>query len=527
MAVFEIKNLNFTYPNRTTRALEDIDFKIDRGEFIAICGKSGSGKSTFLRQLKPSLTPFGSREGTINYQAKAIEDISDLEDVKIGYVFQNPDNQIVTDKVWHELAFTLENLGYDRESIRLKVGEMASFFGIQNWFHKSTKDLSGGQKQILNLASVMVVDPDVLILDEPTSQLDPIASRDFLDMLKRINDDLGTTIILSEHRLDDVFPLLDRVLVLDGGRLAYDGSLNGLVASLGEDEIFKSFPISMQLYMGLNPEGNLPVTVREGREYLDRQLDSIDLSLEDRPKNPELVLEMRECFYKYNKKDRDIVSHASIEIEKSTIHSILGGNGTGKSTSLYMMAGVYKPYRGRIINKGGKTLMLPQNPELIFVGKTVLDELRQVEEDESILYEYLDKFELKGLEDFHPYDLSGGEKQKLALAKVLLKSPDILLLDEVTKGLDGGFKEKLGGYLRGLANNGVTIVLVSHDIEFCARYSDRASLFFDGKIVASNSSREFFSGNNFYTTKINRMARDFNSLAITIEDVVEFGQLKK
>lgn len=532
MALFRIENLSFSYPEKSYRAIKNIDLTIESGEFISICGKSGSGKSTLLRHLKPSLTPHGKRDGKIYYKDKTIEELKQEDEVKIGYVFQNPDNQIVTDKVWHELAFSLENLGYDTGRIRLRVSEMASFFGIENWFYKNTNELSGGEKQILNLASVMAMDPDILILDEPTSQLDPIASRDFLDMLKRINEDLGTTVFISEHRLEDIVPLSERIIVLDGGEKIYDGDIRKSGEVLKDNEIFYSFPSSMQIYNGLTDNGEMPINVKEARTFIkdylrDKELNRLEEIKLEENKN---IIEVKECFYRYERKGVDIVKNLNLNIEEGKIHFILGGNGTGKSTSLFILSGVYTPYRGSIsINKMDikkakkelKILMLPQDPQTVFVNKLVKDELYSLDISDKKIKDMIEFMELEDLLDYHPYDLSGGEQQKLALAKILLQEPDILLLDEVTKGLDGYFKEKLGNYLLNLRNKGVTIIMVSHDIEFCAKYSDRCSLFFDGGAITTENTREFFSGNSFYTTKANRIIRDYNSKAITIEDVIE------
>ena len=530
MELFKIKDLSFSYPEKEYRAISNIDLEIMNGEFVCVCGKSGSGKSTLLKHLKPSLTPYGERKGSIVYKGLDIEELERTEEVRIGYVFQNPDNQIVTDKVWHELAFTLENLGLDRNTIRIKVAEMASFFGIQNWFHKETRELSGGQKQILNLASVMATDPEILILDEPTSQLDPIASRDFLDMLKRINEDLGTTIFISEHRLEDVMPISERIIVMDEGKIIYDGDIRESVDKLEDNPIFLSFPSSVKIFKGLGKEGSAPINVKEARAFIDSYLkgqDTRELESIEKKKNRNII-EIDECFFRYERQGEDIVKNLNLSIEEGKIHSILGGNGTGKSTALFLLAGIYKPYRGSIkidgkknnFRKDKRVLLLPQDPQSIFVDKTVEKELYSIDVDKKEVDRMLEFMELDSLVDYHPYDLSGGEQQKLALSKILLRKPDILLLDEVTKGLDGEFKKKLGEYFIEMKKD-TTIVMVSHDVEFCAEYSDTCSLFFDGGAISTKDTREFFSGNNFYTTKANRIIRNYNKEAITVEDVID------
>ncbi len=223
MEAYRIKNLNFSYPRANRKALNDINLTIHKGEFITICGQSGSGKSTLIRHLKTVLTPYGEREGEIYYCGQPLIEVPHPMQVShIGYVFQSPDNQIVTDKVWHELAFGLESLGCDNNTIRLRVAEIAGYFGIQKWFYKKVSELSGGEKQILSLAGIMTMQPDVLILDEPTSQLDPIAASDFIGTIKKINRELGITIIITEHRLEDIIPMSDRLIVMDEGRIIAD-----------------------------------------------------------------------------------------------------------------------------------------------------------------------------------------------------------------------------------------------------------------------------------------------------------------
>ena len=224
MAQITIENLSFRYSLGNKNSLEKINLRINEGEFIILCGKSGCGKTTLLRQLKPAIAPKGERDGEIYFNGTKLDE-TDLrtQSEKIGFVMQNPESQIVTDKVWHELAFALENLGMETAEIRLRVAEMASYFGIDDWFDKKTAELSGGQKQILNLAAVMAMHPDILILDEPTSRLDPIAGERFLETVNKINKDLGVTVILTEHRLENIFSFADRIVVMDNGKIIADG----------------------------------------------------------------------------------------------------------------------------------------------------------------------------------------------------------------------------------------------------------------------------------------------------------------
>lgn len=550
MALFEIRNLTFTYPESEKPALQGIHMTIKQGEFIVICGKSGCGKTTLLRHFKTALTPYGSRSGEIIFDNVLLEQVSARRQAgEIGYVLQSPDNQIVTDKVWHELAFGLENLGYDQQTIRLRVAEMASFFGIQNWFSKSVEELSGGQKQLLNLASVMAMQPKVLVLDEPTSQLDPIAASEFLATIRKINMELGTTVIIIEHRLEEVFPMADKVLVLEeGSPLLYDAPREVGQALAGKD-LFLAMPAPVQIYDGTGQAGRCPLTVCEGRNWLKEHFQAKEEVAKEEQKQilcrkkTEVVIEAKEVWFRYEKEAPDVVKDLSLQVKKGTLFCVLGGNGTGKSTMLSLLSGIRKPYRGKILLNGknirtikqkevfqGLLGVLPQNPQSLFVGNTVREDLwemfsgiriQQKREYEERMNCVIEDTEISHLLDMHPYDLSGGEQQRAALAKVLLLEPEILLLDEPTKGLDGFYKQKLAEIFERLKMRGVTIVMVSHDIEFCASYGDTCAMFFDGSIVASKSARDFFTGNSFYTTAANRMARQLYPDAVTVKDVIE------
>ena len=600
MALFEIRNLTFTYPDQEKPTLTDLNFSLKQGEFLVVCGKSGCGKSTLLRHFKTAMAPYGERKGQILFEGRELDAVSVREQgARIGYVLQSPDNQLVTDKVWHELAFGLENLGYETGTIRLRVAEMASFFGIQTWFEKNVEELSGGQKQLLNLAAVMAMQPDLLVLDEPTSQLDPLAAGDFLATLRKINAELGTTILLIEHRLEEVLAYADRVLVMEnGGILALDAP-EKLPSLIRDNDMFQAMPVPMRIFEELSGEGDSPVTVREGREWLeewieekkrlgngyenqtevfgkqpdtqkfgavairennrksaDTQLDaqkSETVEIQEKGRKPSLfglfsqksakgsegqqpqtVLEARDVWFRYEKELPDVVRDLNLKVQKGELYCLLGGNGTGKSTTLRLLGRIRKPYRGKLFLNGkelgtyrenelyGSLLgILPQNPQSLFVKDTVEKDLREMSGDTERLHDVIEKTEIGHLLGSHPYDLSGGEQQRAALAKVLLLDPKIILLDEPTKGLDGFYKKKLAQILKGLTAEGKTILMVSHDIEFCAEYGDTCALFFHGSVVTSAPARVFFAGNSFYTTAANRMARKWYPDAVTAKDVIE------
>lgn len=540
MEVFEIKNMTFTYAGASRPAIKDISLRIEPGEMMTVCGKSGSGKSTLLRHMKPALAPVGEISGSLTFCGRNIRELSHEEQAsRIGYVLQNPDNQIVTDKVWHELAFGLESLGEDTATIRLRVAEMASYFGIQAWFHKDVAELSGGQKQLLNLASVMVMQPDVLILDEPTSQLDPIAAEEFLDTVRKINRELGTTVLLAEHRLEQVVTMSDRVVVLDDGRIiADDAPANvGAILAVKGHPMFMAMPTPMQAYghlyqCGIGREEACPTDVREGRNWLTalmkgKRITEVSLPDVEPQENGSPVIEMKDIWFRYSRDENDVLRDFSLSINRGELLCMVGGNGAGKTTALNIMGGIRKHYRGAV-KISGKTGILPQNPQTVFVEKTLSRDLMEVleghplsgSEREKKVREMTELLEIDGLLDMHPYDLSGGEQQRAALAKVLLLEPDILLLDEPTKGLDPDFKEKLAGILTRLIEGGMTIVMASHDIEFCCRHADRCAMVFDGKVISCGAPRRFFSGNSFYTTAANRMSRHIFENAVNVEDLI-------
>ena len=577
--IFDIEKFSFAYPDGNDEsgrtylpdALRDAELHVRQGEFVVILGRSGCGKTTLLRQLKPSVTPVGKKKGQILFDGK---DICSLDDraaaSQIGFVWQDVNAQLVTDKVWHELAFGLESLGYDNGYVRRRVAEMGSFFGLGDIFHRKVMELSGGQKQLVNLASVMAMSPKVLILDEPTSQLDPIAANDFINSLVRINRELGTTIIMTEHRLEDVLPVCSRSVVMDGGRIIYDGDVRGFAESIRAQKIdrglYLSMPASVQIYMGLEKDAcnPLPLTVPDARGWLsdyDRKFredggnpvvpkiqnrgadedvngsrnqddkavackcdkdqgDAISQEYVGCKSEHPVVCSLDEVSFRYERNTGDVLRQVSLDIYANEILMINGSNGCGKSTMLSLIANVYRPYSGKLrIAKGLRTGMLPQNPELLFTRRSVRDELIDAK-DRQQLADIVRFCRLEDLLDRHPYDLSGGEKQRLALAKVLVADPDILLMDEPTKGLDNEFKMQLAGMLRKLQSRGKTIVVVSHDIEFCAVAGDRVALLFDGEVATVSDVRSYMSDNNFFTTAASRISRNVLDCAVTVQDVL-------
>lgn len=559
MALLEVKNLSFTYPRQpkdTTEpkpALSDVSLEIRKGEFMVLCGASGCGKSTLLRLLKRELAPEGEKSGEIIFCGKEQSTLSEREAAcEIGYVLQNPENQIVTDKVWHELAFDLENMGVPTPVIRRRVAEMACFFGIDDWFRKKTTELSGGQKQLLNLASILSMQPKLLILDEPTSQLDPIAASDFIHTLSKINKELGLTILLTEHRLEEVFPLADRVAVMDQGKLLFVESPRQAGHELKKFDpnhrMLLGLPSAVRIYQGLDAEDvTCPLTVRDGRNFIEENYNNTITRLEREPEKKEekdrpIAMRMKDICFRYEKEEPDVLDHVALTLYEGEVVSLLGGNGAGKTTLLSVISGTNRPYYGKIEVFGkrlqkyrGKELYirklasLPQNPQTVFLKMTVREDYEELakvlgckkSELEDKIQAVAQQLEITHLLDRHPYDLSGGEQQRAAIGKVLLLEPRLLLLDEPTKGIDAWSKRQLGNLLKDLRGQGITLLMVTHDVEFAAEVSDRCGLFFDHEITSVDTPEEFFCNNNYYTTAANRISRQQYENAITCEEVIE------
>ncbi len=565
MEIIKVENLTFTYPLCSAPAIDNASMTVESGEFVVLCGATGSGKSTLLRLLKREVSPLGERGGTISYKGTDISQLSDNTAAsEIGFVMQNPEHQIVTDKVWHELAFGLENLSLPQNEIARRIAEMASYFGIESWYEKQISELSGGQKQLLSLASVMVMNPEVLILDEPTAQLDPIAAADFINTLKKLNTDFSLTIIIVEHRLEELVPICDRLVILDKGRIAHNDTPRSVMGELSADEkIISAMPSGVRLWQETISSDPCPLTVRESRAFIENNFSNRirSLPIEEKKQNTSKVLEFRNIYFRYERSAPDVLNNVSLTVYQNEIFCILGGNGSGKTTLLNSAAGLLKAYSGDISVFGKKLKayrnqslynnclsLLPQDVSTVFLKNTVYEELAEMkshstersplvlqskiaaepyggESGQSAQSTTLLPFDISDLYDKHPYDLSGGEQQLAALAKVLMTKPRLLLMDEPTKGLDAYKKTEIIDILKKLKQSGVTIVIVTHDVEFAAACADRCVLFFKGQAVSVDTPVNFFSQNRFYTTAASRMSRGYYDNAVTVEQVAKLCRL--
>jgi len=529
MAIFEIKNLSFTYPERKVKALDNVNLDINEGEFLLLCGRSGSGKTTLLNHLKAVMTPVGDRCGDVFFCEKKLAEINERQQSReIGYVLQNPSRQIVTDKVWHELAFGLENMGTEQSEMHRRVAETANFFGIDKWFDRDVNTLSGGQKQLLNLACVMVMQPKVLLLDEPTSQLDPIAATEFLNAVYRINSELGTTVIMTEHRTESVFSQADRVVFMDRGKILAVNRPENIFESIRnyDPAVLKYLPTPMQVFYRLDQTGDAPVSIKKGRKWLKKYIEENNFSNYEYHKQSgfaatDNAVEIKDIYFRYEKNSPDILKDLNANIPKGCLYAVIGANGSGKSTLLKVISGVNKAYRGKIRINGSSPALLPQEAVLLFAHETVADELSEMTNDRQLIQKTAVLCNIEKIMDSHPYDISVGQQQCVALAKVLLSGADILLLDEVTKGMDGIFKTQLADILKKLCAMGKTIIMVSHDIEFCSEYADMVGMFFNGQIVSADIPQRFFAKNNFYTTAGARMSKGIFKNTVNSEDIVK------
>ena len=536
MVFLETKNLSFKYLDNSF-TLSDVNFSLDKGDFCLVVGKTGCGKTTLLKLLKKEITPSGELKGIVKIDGL---DLKDYDSSKIVYMFQNPSRQIVSDKVYHEIVFGLEARGLEKEVIETKLAEIVNYLDINDLLEKHTMELSGGEAQLVSLASLLVLDPEVILLDEASSQLDPLTRKKFLEILKRINQDFGITIILVEHNLEDILEFTDKIIVLDKGKMIYFGLKEEAINFLASNkEYFAFLPKTLQIskYLDL---GTL-LHLKDVKEALkNKYKNEINFSYETKVFEKEII-KAEDVYYRYSKKEKDVLEKLSLTVYDNEILGLVGGNGVGKTTLLKNLAGIRSFYSGKIEidNKNirkykGNTLYknliayLPQDPLTLFLKRTVGEDLeyyvKSLDLDKALLEKLLVKFDLKPLLEMSPYDLSGGELQKAAFTKILLSKPKILLLDEPTKGMDFSLREELKEILRDLKAKGATIIIATHDLEFIASVADRVGIMFNGKVLSLTDSHSFFSNSNFYTTVASLASRDLYDKVITVPELVEIAK---
>ncbi len=549
MDIITVENLSFAHRGNKTYLMEDISFSVRRGEFVILYGSSGCGKTTLLKLMKKELRPDGRQKGKIFFKGTEISKLDKKDSAsRIGFVMQNPDSQLVTDKVYRELAFGLENLGESNSVIKRKTAEIATMFGMNKWFHNNTATLSGGQKQLLNLASAMIMSPDLLLLDEPISQLDPFSATAFVDMLVRFNREYGVTVIIAEHNLERIFSYADTIAVIDKNHLRYFGVPRTCCGFFSKEApIVQGMPVPARIFQRFGIKAVCPIDVREAREFIRRYCPNIKHKLEKPLKlnNNSYAVELSDVFFRYEKSEPDVISSLSMSVKKGEIYAVVGGNGCGKTTLLSIISGQRKPYNGKVLINGiklsgnSKVAIIPQNPITLFTGDTLKDDLTDfalscgIQKDivSSAVYDICRKLGIVGILQNHPYDISGGELQKAALAKIMISNPDVILLDEPTKGVDAWSKKTIAELLKRFASEGKAIIIVTHDNDFAAETADTCGLFFDGTIISEDESGNFYSQNDFYTTVSSRITKDFYENTVTFDEIItlckENGGVKK
>mgnify|MGYP003289733816 CR=1 FL=1 len=612
MALIEFNNFSFAYMNSDgsesqVKSLDNINLEIDYGDFVLLCGPSGCGKTTLLTNLKKELMPAGRRSGEIKFNGTRIIDMDEISSAcDIGYLFQNPDSQIVTDTVIQEIAFPLENIGLPTEEIRNRISEIVAFFGINDILHKNVNELSGGQKQLVNLCSLLVLRPQVLLLDEPMSQLDPIASYEFLSIVRRLNEEFSITVIMSEHKADSIFPFIDKAVFLKEGKIEFVDNAHNICSEVIDDEIFENYlPAVTKIYNSLSVKYpsliklNTPLSIREGRRCLNTihddlikisngDVDSNNLNhdnlsftnkkynsqeksgiLDKLPftGNKDALIEMKGIYFAYERENL-ILKNVDFDLIKGDFLSLIGGNGVGKSTFLQLLVGILKPIKGKVkYRKGIKLAYVHQNPMIHFSKDNVKEEFLEsilesdllIKNNQSLSKENYEKllklsnedfiasetlnglkfdsidfnfkeliefFDITDLIDKHPYDCSGGEQQKIAIVKALLQNADVLVLDEPTKGLDPLSSKALAEILNSLRDNGLTIIMTSHDLDFVANNCKRCLMLFDKDIQIDDDPKVIFAENNFYTTFVNRMVKDYVPEIVTLDDLKDKWDLE-
>lgn len=519
MLCYKIDSLCFSYPGNDKLILNKLCLDVFEGELIALCGPSGCGKSTLLRRLKPELSDAGNVTGKIDFYSEDVGKITDSS--KIGFVMQDPAAQLKYDTVFEELMRYIKG-----ENAMAVCAETACFFGIQGWLDKKCKTLSGGQKQLVNLASVMASSPSVLILDEPTSQLDPIAASEFIAAVGRINRELGTTVIMVEHRLEEVLPLATRAVIMDNGEIIAEGSPRdvGLALKNASHSMYLSMPTAMHVFSALSEnDEDCPISVRDGRIWLEKHAESHGYSDSVEQKTPHgtaVAVSLKNVWFRYTRQSPDVLCGADFTAKFGEITALVGGNGTGKSTTAGIISGKLKPYRGAVTILPDDTAYLPQDPLAILTGNTVYEALRSAQKSDDAIFASLERCGILSLSERTCESLSGGEKQRAALAKIMLTDASVYLFDEPTKGLDAEFKEIFAGIIKEMANAGKAVILISHDLEFCSEHADRCAMLFDGWVVAHGQAKQFFAGNSFYTTSASRMARKIIPDAVTANDII-------
>jgi energy-coupling factor transporter ATP-binding protein EcfA2 len=537
--LIRLRGFSFSYNGTDRPALNNISLTIEDGQFVLITGASGGGKSTLCRVFNGLVPHFygGKISGQAEVQGRDILKTPPKElATKVGMVFQDPENQLVTTDVEREIAFGLENLSYPRNLIARRIEEALDTAGIAQLRFANHQELSGGEKQKVAIASVLALHPEILVLDEPTSELDPQSAEEVLRLLERLNDELGLTVILIEQRLDRVAHLVDRLLVMGGGQIIADGTprvvMGGDTEGLGI-----GLPPVIRLMRQLPGKelalNGLPLTVKDARLQLQKALKGVKTAeFADAGASAKPVLNVDKLWFSYG--ERAALRNINLDIERGGFIGIMGRNASGKTTLVKQFNGLLRPTKGRVRLEGVDTRQSTvaelsqrvgyvfQNPNDHLFADSVEDEIafslrnRGAEEAEiaKAVEGMLDEFELGRYRKSYPRNLSGGEKQRVALASVLVAQPEIIVLDEPTRGMDYVLKKKLINYLDDYRRRGNTVIMVSHDVETIAECAQRVVLLSEGRVVVVGNKREVLAKALLFSPQINRLAQALSGYGV-------------
>lgn len=557
MSSIKIENLFYRYPNSQSNALDDISIELTSGEFVLLLGESGCGKSSLLRAMARLIPDFhgGTIQGRITIDGKDIHSMkpSHLSSI-LGCIFQNPENQIVFNDVTKEIVFGMENLGFSYDRMRLNLADVCTYLGINHLLDRKTNELSGGEKQKVAIASILCMEPRILLLDEPTSQLDPVSAESIINTVRRLNEDFGMSVIMVEHRLDKCFHLADRLLLMDDGRITYDDDPYLFVVK-SKPDVIQYMPVVSRVFK-LSGVGYTPYTVRDAKVYLSQQsnidnhaVKAITKDIEGDP-NGESLIRFDDVCFTYVKEDktqsheetsrRYALKSISLCINQGDIISIHGEVGAGKSTLMKIATLEHRPTSGKVWIKGddagsmsikdiaGRFAYLSQNPGDYLSQDTVMKEMelslyhyKGTDKEERIL-KVLSRFDMADHTETHPRDLSTGERQRIAIASLLLLEPELMILDEPTRGLDYEAKMKLGETMLQLNDEGISIILVTHDIAFAHDFCSRSMIMSQGELITVGKTDVVLNQSYSYVTEVGKLFRDINPDITKEADAVAF-----
>lgn len=547
--MIHFEHLTYTYPGAAEPALKDISMELPEGELILVIGPSGSGKSTLLRCINGLVPHFSGGALHGNVRVQGIDPVAATPKVlsrQVGFVFQDPEAQFVMDRVEDEIAFALENAAMSPQEMRVRVEETLDLLDLEPLRNRPLKTLSGGERQRVAIGAALALRPHILVLDEPTSQLDPKSAEDVLNALVRLNTDLGLTILLAEHRLERVLPFVDRVIYLpdDGSPVLFDEPRQVL-------EQIELGPPLVQLGKALDWRP-LPLTIKDGlrfsRAYLQsRGLSAVQPQVRHAPAHRSApYLQTTRLNVQYG--GRTVVQGVDFAAWPGEIVALMGRNGAGKTTLIKALVGLVQPQSGEVRIEGAvtnrrpvaetcrKVGYLPQDPNTLLFAETVHDEMMATLHNHGLAskvagewqihagaraadpVELLRRLRLGSKAQAYPRDLSVGERQRVALAAVTVTLPDALLLDEPTRGLDYGAKQELVSLLKQWRADGMAIVLVTHDVELVAALADRVVLMSQGEIIADGAPSEVLGSSPLFAPQVARLFPNMGWL--TAEDAL-------